>query len=384
MSDSRLVESWTWFAFASLTFVWRFISRAIRLGGWRNFELEDLFMALTFAFYTNVIVLVNVQTQHPRTNILPPTGTAGMSQAEINDRIYGAKITFTIEESMIMTQWGCKVCMCLLYHKLTTGLGLQRQIKFLIGYVVFGWLVTEIFFFGIWCRPFLNYFRVFEDNDPQCETSQHHLIMSFAFNISSDFMMLYFSIPLLLKSRMPWKQKAIITGIFSLGVFVMISAILNRYYCFAHPESILWIFWYVREASTAVIVTNVPHCYSLLRKILHLEAFGSLASGIRRTRETHDTTGIATNTELKRRRPSKHDVRLNDGETESTENFAAKQPSPLKIWQTNEYGVNESDASQEQWDENEARSRWLSTCTMLYDADYEHAGLLRTLQTSKA
>jgi hypothetical protein len=70
-------------------------------------------------FYTNVIVWVNIQEKHPFTNILPPTGTAGMSLAEIDDRIYGSKITFTIEESMLMTQWGCKVCMCLLYHKLT-------------------------------------------------------------------------------------------------------------------------------------------------------------------------------------------------------------------------------------------------------------------------
>ncbi|KFZ25314.1 hypothetical protein V502_00214 [Pseudogymnoascus sp. VKM F-4520 (FW-2644)] len=356
MTDSRLVESWTWFAFASLSFVWRCLSRGIRLGGWRNLELEDLFMALTFGFYTNVIVIVNIQQKHPFTNILPPTGTAGMTQAQINDRIYGSKLTFTIEESMIMTQWGCKACMCLLYYKLTKGLGLQRQVKFLMGYIAFGWLVTEIFFFGVWCRPFLNYFRVFDDNDPQCETSGHHLIMSFAFNVSSDVLMLFFSMPLLLKSKLPWKQKSIITGIFSLGIFVIISATLNRYYCFAHPESIMWIFWYVREASTAVIVTNIPHCYALLRKVLNLEAFETLTSGIRRTRETQDSNSVLASTGLKRRRPSKHDVRLDDGGSESAEIFAAKQASPLTIWQTNEYGINESNASQEQWDEAEEQS----------------------------
>lgn len=70
-------------------------------------------------FYTNVIVWVNIQEKHPQTNILPPTGTAGLSTANLNDRIYGSKITFTIEESMVMTQFLCKVCMCLLYRKLT-------------------------------------------------------------------------------------------------------------------------------------------------------------------------------------------------------------------------------------------------------------------------
>lgn len=101
----------------------------------------------------------------------------------------------------------------------------------------------------------------------------------------------------------------------------------------------MWIFWYVREASTAVIVTNIPHCYVLLRKVLNLEAFETLTSGIRRTRETQDSNSVPASTELKRKRPSKHDVRLDDGGSESTEIFAAKQAPPLKIWQTNEYGI---------------------------------------------
>lgn len=71
------------------------------------------------AFYTNVIVWVNIQEKHPHTNILPSTGTNGMSEAEIDDRIYGSKITFTIEESMVVLQMLCKVCMCLLFMKLT-------------------------------------------------------------------------------------------------------------------------------------------------------------------------------------------------------------------------------------------------------------------------
>ena len=42
-----------------------------------------------------------------------------MSNAQIQDRIYGSKVTFVIEESMIMVQFLSKLCMCLLYFKLT-------------------------------------------------------------------------------------------------------------------------------------------------------------------------------------------------------------------------------------------------------------------------
>jgi hypothetical protein len=45
-------------------------------------------------------------------------------------------------------------------------------------------------------------------------------------------------------------------------------AIANRVYSFANIVSIQWIYWYVREASTAVIVSNIPNCYTLLRRIL--------------------------------------------------------------------------------------------------------------------
>lgn len=42
-----------------------------------------------------------------------------MSEIELADRVYGSKVTFVIEESMVMVQFLCKLCMCLLYLKLT-------------------------------------------------------------------------------------------------------------------------------------------------------------------------------------------------------------------------------------------------------------------------
>lgn len=43
-------------------------------------------------------------------------------------------------------------------------LKVQTYVKILMGYVAFGWIVVEVFFYGIWCRPFLNYFVVKEGN----------------------------------------------------------------------------------------------------------------------------------------------------------------------------------------------------------------------------
>ena len=134
----------------------------------------------------------------------------------------------------------------------------------------------------------------------------------------------------------------------------IISATLNRYYCFAHPDSILWIFWYVREASTAIIVTNVPHCYTLLRKILNLDAFGTLISGFSRPKQTQTSKYATTSTELNNLHHGKPGVRIEDGE--STENVVPKEPLPLEIWQRSEYSIKDSDAAEIQWSEAELKS----------------------------
>ncbi|OAA35564.1 UbiD family decarboxylase [Metarhizium rileyi] len=362
MPDSRQLESWTWYGIAGLFTLCRFVSRSIRLGGVRYYELEDYVMFFAFGFYTNVIVWVNIQEKHPHTNILPPSGTDDMAEGEILDRAYGSTITFVIEESMVVLQMLCKVCMCLLFMTLTSGLKRQLQVKLLLGYILVGWVITEVFFFGFWCRPFRNYFQVFAGNTPGCTTSQNHLIMSFTFNLSSDLLMLAVPIPMLLQSQLPWKQKATICGIFGLGIFVIIAAVLNRYYCFAHPESILWIYWYVREASTAIVVTNVPHCYALRRKVFRLDAFSSLVSSIRKTKRSRvGKYGVDVSSANKDKGAGDRAVRRKKPGSERTENFASNIPKPestLRIWQRSEYSVNMNDANGVPTEEMELQQIW--------------------------
>lgn len=35
----------------------------------------------------------------------------------------------------------------------------------------------------------------------------------------------------------------------------------------------MWTFWYIREASTAILVANIPNCWPLLRRIFNLRSF---------------------------------------------------------------------------------------------------------------
>ena len=76
-----------------------------------------------------------------------------------------------------------------------------------------------------------------------------------------------------LRSQLPWKRKFILCCVFSLGIFAIIAAVLNKYYSFTRPYEPTWINWYVRESSTAVLVANLPFTWTLLRKVFNLGAF---------------------------------------------------------------------------------------------------------------
>ncbi|KAG5297905.1 hypothetical protein I7I48_07179 [Histoplasma ohiense] len=80
--------------------------------------------------------------------------------------------------------------------------------------------------------------------------------------------MLLVGIPLLMSVRLPLKQKCILLFIFGLGIFVIMAALLTKIYCLV-PSLISYVYlnWYFREAAVAVLVTNLPFTWSLLRDI---------------------------------------------------------------------------------------------------------------------
>jgi hypothetical protein len=53
----------------------------------------------------------------------------------------------------------------------------------------------------------------------------------------------------------------------------------------------MWTFWYIREASTAILVANMPMCWALMRRIFNLRSFNGGSSSTRsRNAHTHTAT----------------------------------------------------------------------------------------------
>ena len=209
----------------------------------------------------------------------------------------------------------------------------------------------EILYLGVWCRPFHEYWAV-PTSSTQCSAATNHLITNAVFNISSDLMIIAIPMPLLFKVKLPRKNKAVLLGVFLIGTFTIVAAVLNKYYSFTSPFGSEWTIWYLRESYTAILCANLPLCYPLLQRLFKLRnwshnsysgtrgygygngtntrnglsAIKSGNPGRRLRSETTSHTGTVRRTES--------EERINDNHT------------PLKIYQHTEFTVQTVDASE--------------------------------------
>lgn len=74
----------------------------------------------------------------------------------------------------------------------------------------------------------------------------------------------------------------------------ILCAVLNKYYSFAEPFSSQWTFWYIREASTAVLVANMPNCWSLMRRLFNLRSFNGSSGRSKSNTNGYGSKGFTT------------------------------------------------------------------------------------------
>lgn len=80
--------------------------------------------------------------------------------------------------------------------------------------------------------------------------------------------MLAVAIPIVARIHVPLRKKLILLLLFGMGIFVIVSAVLTKVYCLV-PWLISYVYlnWYFREATVAMLVTNLPLVWSLLRDL---------------------------------------------------------------------------------------------------------------------
>lgn len=127
------------------------------LGSFRRFQADDYFMMFALCTYTVVISTINI-VEHTSSNLLPPGyDIAHMTKQDIDERTFGSKLILVVENCQIMTVWSAKTCLLIMYLRLTRLRWENIAIKVLLVYVGVTFVVMEILYLGVWCRPFHNY-----------------------------------------------------------------------------------------------------------------------------------------------------------------------------------------------------------------------------------
>ncbi|KAH6673141.1 hypothetical protein B0J14DRAFT_654871 [Halenospora varia] len=259
---SLAVESWSLFSVGMFLILLRIYARIHRLGI-KGLQSDDYGMMLAGAFYTILVVCLNVIASGGGSNLYPPELFSTFSPQNIQERIHGSKIVILSEQAMLNVIYIIKACMLVMYTRLTLGLAIQRMVFYLSIYTFAGWVATEIAFFTA-CTPFSGYWAMPPPN-PQCTTLQHYAIVQACFNISSDALMLLIPLPLITRLNVPWKQKSVLIVIFSMGTFVILAAILTKVFNLSNIWDPSYMLWYTRESSVAVYVSNLPLIWPLMR-----------------------------------------------------------------------------------------------------------------------
>ncbi|RFU30236.1 hypothetical protein B7463_g6079, partial [Scytalidium lignicola] len=307
------------------------VARWVQLGSIKKFQLDDglmLFVAVTF---TGVVISTNQVATH-ESNYLPPDEIAHLSPEEVASAVWGSKMNLVLEEFTLTTVWLTKACILLMYSRLTLGLRQNFAVKCVGCYCAFGYVLVQVLYLAVWCRPIQQYWAV-PVKDEQCASYRNHMITATVFNVSSDLMMLLIPLPMLITSRLPLKRKLVLCGVFGLGIFVILAAILNRYYNFHNNYSLIFLNWYVGEVATAVFVANIPLCWPLLRRVFALGTFGgskrsrsNTNSNFNQPRSSAGLYGMATSRQRRDRLSLDSESRVGLGESEERIAGSWKKP----------------------------------------------------------
>jgi hypothetical protein len=76
-------------------------------------------MITTIPWYTLLVISINKIIFGGGSNYMTPDEIAAMTPQTKADRISGSKWVLVSEEVMVLCVWTCKVCMLLIYRRLT-------------------------------------------------------------------------------------------------------------------------------------------------------------------------------------------------------------------------------------------------------------------------
>ncbi|KAH8434326.1 uncharacterized protein LDX57_011973 [Aspergillus melleus] len=288
------VESWTLYAFGLASTLLRTYARGNAVG-YKHLRADDYLVWVGVLFYTAQTALAySVGTA---ANGLANSGMTDAQRAalsvddpEYSYRVIGSKIQLAGWTTYSALIWSLKLSMLFFFLRLTDGLGKRYRVPVYIGFglVISTFIASVVTILGS-CRPFHKYWQINPDPGEICQAavSKPIIWVSFAANVSTDLYLIFIPIPMLWKSSLKLIKKIASTIVLSTGVFTLVCATLKSVFVLVEPINggQLSAAWGTREAFAAVITTNLPMIFHILRLWLN-KAFGSAFASTGQTYKT--------------------------------------------------------------------------------------------------
>ncbi|KAK2011818.1 hypothetical protein LZ32DRAFT_606075 [Colletotrichum eremochloae] len=268
------IEAWTLYGIGVFLTVLRTYAR-VKAVGFRNFRADDYLVWLAILFYT-----VQSALAHSVGSVAHGLANNGISDQERSAlspddpeyalRVIGSKIQVAGWTTYSALIWLLKLAMLVFYLRLTEGLGRRYRMRIWVGFgLVLATFLASIGVVFLGCIPFDKYWQISPDPGNYCQAAVSLPIIwtSFAANVSTDIYLILIPIPLLWESTLHLVKKIASTIVLGAGIFVLVCATLKSVFVIVDPINGAQLAgtWGTRETFVAVVTTNLPMIFPLIR-----------------------------------------------------------------------------------------------------------------------
>ncbi|ODM15892.1 hypothetical protein SI65_08733 [Aspergillus cristatus] len=264
MAYNQIAECFAEYAIGTCFLLLRLFAR-VRMAGVCSLQLDDAFAVMAIIFFTlqtAIIYLLGVFGN----NIGLNTVTAmQVPDSQVPKLELGSKLAFMNWIWYMCYIWCLKGVLLCLYNKLTQGTRRQHLVWAASAFCFLTWLVCILTHICI-CTPITRNWQIKPYAGDSCTIRGPLYIVIAVMNVISDIIIILIPIPILVKLQVPLHRKAILTAMFSSGIFIMICTILRAYYSLKSLTTLsIALGWANRECFVAAIVVSLPGIKPLFR-----------------------------------------------------------------------------------------------------------------------
>ncbi|KAF1925977.1 uncharacterized protein M421DRAFT_423259 [Didymella exigua CBS 183.55] len=267
------VELWTLYAFGVAVTLLRTYARVSAVG-YRELRADDYLIWLALLLYTAQTILgynVGIASHGLANNGMTDAQRSALSHddPEYGWRVIGSKIQLAGWTTALCLLWTLKLCVAVFYYRLTSGLSTyQKRISVAMGFIATTFVVVVLTIF-LSCRPLNHYWQISPNPGNSCQPaiSKPIVWVTFVTNVSTDIFLFMIPVPMLWNSSLRLYKKVAATLVLSAGLLIIICATLKSIFVITDPidGGALAAEWGTRETFVAVLTTNLPMIFPLLK-----------------------------------------------------------------------------------------------------------------------